>query len=103
MKATQLQQVLPIRPQDNPADLVSKLAAALLVETALRARLTTPTLQQKQAHLSVVASRFEQWYFVQTVMRIFSSACELLGVLELLERSGCLFAQAFLAHLCLVA
>lgn len=35
--------------KDNPADLVSKLSAALPVETALRARLTTPTLQQKQA------------------------------------------------------
>lgn len=63
MKATQSGQVLPIQPQDNPADLVSKLSAALPVETALRARLTTPTLQQKQAHLSVVASKFEQWYF----------------------------------------
>ena len=95
MKARQSEQVSPIRPQDNPADLVSKLSAALPVETALRARLTTPTLQQKQAHLSVVASKFEQWYFVRTVVRIFWNARELVGALESLERSGCLFAQAF--------
>ena len=70
VSVSQSQQVLPIRPQDNPAELVSKLSAALPVETALRARLTTPTLQQKQAQLSVVVSKFEQWYFVRTVVTL---------------------------------
>ena len=37
-----------VRSQDDPADLITKLSTSLATETPLRARLTTPTLQQKQ-------------------------------------------------------
>ena len=43
-----------VRGQEDPAELITKLSESLATEMPLRARLTTPTLQQKQVGERVV-------------------------------------------------